>query len=426
METKEIISNNVNTTLIKTDKFKTISFQITFLGEFSQKTATARSLLTRLLSNANKKYPTKKAISNRLLDLYDASFSIMSYPSYKTSITSFNLDIVNQKNVKSTTLTKEALEFLREAIFNPNFENNLFPEKDFQEQKRTLRENIKNIYNNKNRYALRQMLRKMAPNEIISVSSIGDLEELDRITNEELVALYQRMLTEENVSIHVVGDFEDQEIIEALSILGPFPVNTKKYPTVSEEEIQVEKVREFSESQHLNQSKLMMGFRSNINTKSSLFPACLLFNAMYGGIFTSDLSRVVREENSLAYTIAAQFMSDVKVLVVMAGIDKDKYQFTSDLVIKELERYREGRIDKDLLEIARDSILTELEEVEDNPQQLIGFALRNYLHDLNYTVPGMIEIVKSLTIEDVKAAAQGIYLDTIFLLASEDRYDKSI
>jgi predicted Zn-dependent peptidase len=420
MESKEIISNNINTTLIKTDKFKTISFQIAFLGEFSQATATKRSLLTRLLSIANKKYPTKKAISNRLLDLYDASFSIATYPSYKTSITVFNLDIVNQKNIKSTTLTKEALEFLREAIFNPNLENNRFPEKDFQEQKRTLRENIKNIYNNKNRYALRQMLKKMAPEEIISVSSLGDPEELERITNEELVELYQRMITEENVSIYVVGDFEEQEMLNNLSILGNFPVNEKKFPTVSEEEIHVQKVREFTESQNLNQSKLMMGFRSSINTRSKQFIASLLFNAMYGGIFTSDLSRVVREENSLAYTIASQIMSDVKILIVSAGIDKSKYQFTSDLVIKELERYKEGRIDKELLEIARDSILNELEEVEDSPAQLIGFALRNYLHDLDFTVPGMIESVRNLTIEDVTEVAKGINLDTIFLLASED------
>jgi predicted Zn-dependent peptidase len=181
MEIKKVISNNVNTTLIKTDKFKTILFQIVFLGEFSKENATKRSLLSRLLTVATKKYPNKKTITNRLMDLYDASLSITTYPSYKTSITIFSLDIVNQNNLPNKTLTKDALAFLNEVIFNPNIEDGLFSEKDFLEQKRILGESIRNIYNNKNRYALRQMLNKMAPNEIISVSSIGNIDGLEKI-----------------------------------------------------------------------------------------------------------------------------------------------------------------------------------------------------------------------------------------------------
>ena len=214
MEIKKVISNNVNTTLIKTDKFKTILFQIVFLGEFSKENATKRSLLSRLLTVATKKYPNKKTITNRLMDLYDASLSITTYPSYKTSITIFSLDIVNQNNLPNKTLTKDALAFLNEVIFNPNIEDGLFSEKDFLEQKRILGESIRNIYNNKNRYALRQMLNKMAPNEIISVSSIGNIDGLEKIKNSDLVNLYYKLIKEENVSIYVVGDFRKRKFLK--------------------------------------------------------------------------------------------------------------------------------------------------------------------------------------------------------------------
>ena len=420
MEIKERSFNNLNATLIKTNKFKTLSFQVVFLGEFSKETATKRSLLTKLLSTSTKTYNTKKALANKLMDMYDASFSISTYPSGETAVTAFSLTIVNEKNLGVLGLTEEALEFLQEAIFNPNFENGLFQEKYFHEQKRILRERINNIYNNKNRYALRQMLKNMAPNEIISVSSMGALEDLEQITNQDLVNLYQRMLSEENVSLYVVGDFEEENLLQDLSLLGNFNSVSNQYQTVLTQEVKVEKVREFVEKQNIQQTKLMMGFRSTINTKSKLYPAALVFNAMYGGIFASDLIRVVREENSLAYTIVSQFMNDVMVLIVSAGIDRDKYQLTTDLVIKELEYYKQGKIDSVLMAIAKESIINELIQIEDNPYLLSGFALRNYLHGLKYSVNDLIEIVKAVSETEIQEVAQGINLDTIFLLTGED------
>lgn len=420
MEIKKVISNNVNTTLIKTDKFKTILFQIVFLGEFSKENATKRSLLSRLLTVATKKYPNKKTITNRLMDLYDASLSITTYPSYKTSITIFSLDIVNQNNLPNKTLTKDALAFLNEVIFNPNIEDGLFSKKDFLEQKRILGESIRNIYNNKNRYALRQMLNKMAPNEIISVSSIGNIDGLEKIKNSDLVNLYYKLIKEENVSIYVVGDFQEEEILEDLKILGNFSVNEHQYPNDSNEEIRVEKVREFSEKQEINQTKLMMGLRTNVSTISPDYIASMVFNTMFGGMFISDLTRVVREENSLAYYIASQIINEVKLLIISAGIDQDKYQMTTDLVIKELENYKEGRIDSDLLKIAQDYLHNQLIEIEDSAFALSSFEIRNYLHNLSFTIPKMMEAVKNINLSDVQRVAQGIFLDTIFLLTSED------
>ncbi len=423
MEIKEVQSNNVNTILIKTSKFKTLSIQVVFLGDFSKETATKRSLLTRLLSNSSKLYPTKKALANKLMDMYDASLSISTYPSGETSVTVFGLDLVNEKNVGVEGLTKTGLEFLREIIFNPNLENNLFLEKDFNEQKRILKERINNIYNNKNRYALRQMLKKMAKDEIISISSLGDIDVLEKINIQDLVSLYHKMISEENVSIYVVGDFDENKILNDLLILENFNNNEKPFQTVLDKVIPVEKVREFVEKQNIKQSKLIMGFRSNVNTKSELYPAALVFNAMYGGTFASDLIRVVREENSLAYTIASQYLNDVMVLIVSAGIDGDKYQLTSDLVIKELEHYKQGEVDLDLMEISKESLVNELNQFEDNPYLLSSFALRNYLHGFNSSVTELIAAVKAVTGEEVMKVATGINLDTIFLLTSEDQDD---
>lgn len=426
MEIKEVTLNGISTTLIKTSKFKTINIHVVFLGEFSKETATRKSLLTRVLANSTKKYPTKKALATKLLDLYDASAGVVTYPSGKTSITVFSIEIVNEKNLGIKGLTKEAVELLWEVIFNPNLENGLFSEKDFLEQKRLLRERLNNVYNNKTRYALREMLKKMAPEEIISASSLGSLEDLEKVTNEDLVAQYKEMLEKENVSLYVCGDFEEESMLRDLSLLGEIKSQPHEHETVLTEPVRVKKVREYFEKQKIKQAKLIMGFRSDVNSKSELYPAALVFNAMYGGIFASDLIRLVREENSLAYTITSMFMDDVMVLVVAAGIDGSKYQLTTDLVIKQLEYYKQGGINPELLQTAKENLTNDLLQIEDNPVQLINFALKNYLHGLNYTVSELEAAIKAVTPEDVQRVALGVNLDTIFLLVGEDDDGKKL
>ena len=426
MEIKEVTLNGISTTLIKTSKFKTINIHVVFLGEFSKETATRKSLLTRVLANSTKKYPTKKALATKLLDLYDASAGVVTYPSGKTSVTVFSIEIVNEKNLGIKGLTKEAVELLWEVIFNPNLENGLFSEKDFLEQKRLLRERLNNVYNNKTRYALREMLKKMAPEEIISASSLGSLENLEKVTNEDLVAQYKEMLEKENVSLYVCGDFEEESMLRDLSLLGEIKSQPHEHETVLTEPVRVKKVREYFEKQKIKQAKLIMGFRSDVNSKSELYPAALVFNAMYGGIFASDLIRLVREENSLAYTITSMFMDDVMVLVVAAGIDGSKYQLTTDLVIKQLEYYKQGGINPELLQTAKENLTNDLLQIEDNPVQLINFALKNYLHGLNYTVSELEAAIKAVTPEDVQRVALGVNLDTIFLLVGEDDDGKKL
>jgi predicted Zn-dependent peptidase len=350
----------------------------------------------------------------------------VTYPSGKTSVTVFSIEIVNEKNLGIKGLTKEAVELLWEVIFNPNLENGLFSEKDFLEQKRLLRERLNNVYNNKTRYALREMLKKMAPEEIISVSSLGSLEDLEKVTNEDLVAQYKEMLEKENVSLYVCGDFEEESMLRDLSLLGEIKSQPHEHETVLTEPVRVKKVREYFEKQKIKQAKLIMGFRSDVNSKSELYPAALVFNAMYGGIFASDLIRLVREENSLAYTITSMFMDDVMVLVVAAGIDGSKYQLTTDLVIKQLEYYKQGGINPELLQTAKENLTNDLLQIEDNPVQLINFALKNYLHGLNYTVSELEAAIKAVTPEDVQRVALGVNLDTIFLLAGEDDDGKKL
>lgn len=418
MDVQKFNVKNIPTFLAKTDKFKTLTIQVVFLNEFNKENATKLSLLTRLLNSSTKLYNSKKKLVNKLYDLYDASIAVYSYPTYKTSTTIFSLEIVNENNLNDKNLLNEGIEFLNEVIFNPNIENNKFSKKEFLEEKRRLKESIEKIYDNKNRYSLRKMIQLMCKDEITSVSSLGTLEDLEKITEEDIADEYQRLVNTSNISMYIVGDIEKNDVINKFSKLE-FTKNSEfNFEIESNEEHNVIGIKEEKEIQNLNQSILCMGFRTEFNTSHPLYYQSLVFCEMYGGGYVSDLFRVVREENSLAYNIVSQLISDVKLMVVNAGIDGKNYDLTTNLIIKELANYKMGKINSDLLEIAKSSLISEVAEIEDDSKAYISYMIKNYMTKTDMSLEDIIYKLNETTIDDVRKVANGITLDTIFLLTN--------
>ena len=187
--------NNIPVYLYNTNKFKSINIRLVFKNYFNKENATKYSLLTSILSNTCKKYNTKRKVSNVLDDLYSANIVISTYPIHKTRLTTFNLTIINQKYINENLINK-GIELLKEFILNPNLEDGIFNQKVFEEEKSLLEEDLKRIYNNKNKYAYRQMIKHMCKDEIASVNSNGSLDDLENITSIDIYDTYLDMINE--------------------------------------------------------------------------------------------------------------------------------------------------------------------------------------------------------------------------------------
>jgi len=406
--------NGIETTLVKTDKFKTLTIFVAFLGEYSEKTATSKRLLSYLLNGSTKNYPSKKAIINKLFSLYDAAISVNTFPIYKTSVTVFSLHMVNPKYVKNDEILREATTFFKEFIFNPNVDDEGFVENEFNEKKRIMRDGINNIYNNKALYAYNRLFQEMGKGEIISVSSLGDLKQLEKITRQSLYDDYKNMINDETVRIYVAGDITKEAVQSAFSDF-PFNKNSFKLETTSFETKEINKVDEVFEIQNINQAQLMMGFRTNVNALEELYIPMTVFNMMFGGMGSSDLFRVVREKNSLAYSISSSIFFDTRVMVVAAGIDTKDYNLTTDLIIKELENYKAGEIDEKLMKTAKENLISSINQTVDNPHSNLNFIAKNTLLN-NLMADEIIKKIHNVKIKDIQKAAQMIELDTIFCL----------
>lgn len=410
--------NNIETFLVKTNKFKTITMQIVFANVFTKENATIRALLSRVLGNSSKKYNTKKKIVEKSCDLYNAEVSVGYTRYYRTSLIAFTLDIVNEKNLANTkNLTKKAIDFLLDTIFNPNIINNAFSIKEFNEEKRLLKESMQKVYNNKSRFAFRRLIEEMCKNEIIGVHSTGTVTDLEKITPEQLYQEYLAMMKQDEISIYIVGDIEENKIINQLQAFQQIENQPLQLEVVNFEPNEIKKVREIKEIQKIKQAKLVMGYRLDINSLDPLYPAFLVFNSMFGGLFSSNLFTAVREEKGLAYDISSHDIANNKLFVITAGIDSDQYQQTIKIIANELNKYCLGDIDSELMAIAKESILNEVQETEDSPENLIAHIQNNYFTKIEKTIAEDIEEISKVTIDDIKQVAMGIKLDTIYLLS---------
>lgn len=410
--------NNIETFLVKTPKFKTISIQIVFANQFTEANASLRALLARVLGNSSKKYNNKKKAVEKSCDLYNAEVSVGYVRYYKTSLISFTLDVVNEKNlVNAKNLTKKAIAFLLDTIFNPNASEGMFSLKEFKEEKRLLKESMQKIYNNKSRFAFRRLMEEMCQGEIIGVNSTGTIADLEMITPESLYQEYLKMMDSDEISIYVVGDVTEKEVFTNLKIFDSMENKKLDLEVVSFETAKIKNIREIKEVQKIKQSKLVMGYRLDVNSLDPLHPALLVFSSMFGGLFSSNLFRVVREEHGLAYDIDAHDIANNKIFIITAGIDSDKYLQTTKLINEELDKYTNSNIDLALMEVAKESLINELQETEDSPYNYIAHLQNNYFTKTEKSITEEIQEILDVTAEDIKKVALGIKLDTIYFLS---------
>ncbi|HPN60964.1 MAG TPA: pitrilysin family protein, partial [Bacilli bacterium] len=373
---------------------------------------------------STKRYPTKKALTNRLFELYDASVAIHSLPSFATNVTFVSMELINDQYAsKDSSLLEAGINLLAEILFNPNLDGSRWNQHDFLEQKRILKAHIENVYNQKGRYATQQLIKTMCQGEITAVSRLGDLDDLKILDEETMYQYYKEFIRENLAHIYVVGDFDKNTIMQALQVLYPLKGGDNPYSPIKLSDFIPKQVRQIEEQQKINQARLVMGFRMSIKFLHPFFIPELIFNEMFGGSFSSDLVQTVREKHSLCYSISSSINVADKIMLVHAGIDGGNSAKVQTLVLEILHRFQKGEFDLNNLQIAKDLMISGLNEIEDRPETMIDFIIKNDLLQRQMTVKEVIDQIKEVSPEQIADVAQGVYLDTVFLLTDEVNHD---
>ncbi|QVK19035.1 insulinase family protein [Mycoplasmatota bacterium] len=413
--------NGLNVIFIKTDKFKTTDFILNFRNYLNGDTVTKRALIPYVLKAGTQNYSTKKEINEKLETLYGASLGISINKQGLMQILSMRMSIINDTYLMTnSTLLEDAFQFFHEVIFNPKCENNVFSEKIVSEEKRLLKAQFNALYDDKIRYAYDKLIEEMCKDENYRIKALGRIEDIDSIDPSNLYSVYQDILKNDTVDLLVIGDIDKERLKGLIEKHLSFNDRQEIKEVVDTQTKEIDKVNKIVESQELNQAKLNIGFRTNVNGKDNDYYHLLLMNAMLGVYPHSLLFRNVREKASLCYYISSNIDKAKGIMIIYAGINKKDFDQAYKLVLDQINKLITGDFDEALMNNSSKALVNDLLQMSDNPIAVLASEYSHLLYDEIFDINSIIEKIKAVTKEDIQKVAQKLKEDTIFFLTKEE------
>ncbi len=401
--------------MINSDKFKTITVKVLFHTPIIKEEITKRNVLADILLQSSKKYDSKRNLTIEAEELYAAELSANNQRLGNYIGTSFTLQVLQDIYTEENNVEK-SIEFLSDIIFDPDVENQAFKTDKLDIVKYNVVVGITSLKEDATSYALTRMAEAYDKDSPISYRMSGYIEDLEKINEKNLYEAYRKMIESDYVDIYVVGNFEPKEMMRMIKKYFRFKKIKKRKASYSLDVKKTRKRRLFAkETIENSQSKLAIVCPLPKLTDFEKNYSMVLANIILGGGTDSKLFKEVREKNSLCYSIYS-FMNKLdSVLIITAGIDKDNFQKTVDLITKNISEMKKGHFTDHDIEIAKEFYHASLEEVEENENRLIseciGESILGY-ESMEERQKKMSKIKK----RDIVRASKKITMDTVFLL----------
>lgn len=411
------IKEGVRLHQIKTTKFKDIAISIRFQNTLEKKNACARSLLALMLCDRSKKYDTKKKMSDQQDALYGAVLHAQTAGFGASQIIDIRSKIVNPRFVSDgDTMMEQWVAFLKEILFEP-----LLNKEAFEESKHILLSKIERTMDDPGQYVITQGLKLAGKQTSLGVSALGEKDDVETLTLQDVEAAYEQMMEEDAIDIIVCGDLCDQ-LLQDLQQTLAFKPRTASFTShyVAHND---EAPAQSEEYKKISQSYIMMTWFTNMDVTDQDYYALRVANAMFGQYSTSLLFQEVREKNSLCYSIFSNLISYDAAMGVTTGVEKEHIDKTIALIKTQFEVLQQGTFENQLLTVSKTMIINSLKASRDSMNSLIALAYQNQLLAESATTQDIICKVEQVTKEDVMRAINRCELKYTFVVTKEDDHE---
>ncbi|WP_129044662.1 EF-P 5-aminopentanol modification-associated protein YfmF [Companilactobacillus metriopterae] len=380
------IAKNVVLNIIPMQKFRTIKVQIDFLRPLLKDENAQRRLLANVLSNSTKKYPTFKKLNDREMELYGTEINVYTRGLINYNDLAISAEFADpQFLIGGDNLIKENLELLSEIILNLNIENNLFEKTAFDTEKSNLISNLLSIDDNQDlvsSLALNRLIYKNNVNKQLPI--FGTVEQVENITNQGLLDYYKKVISEDTVVINVVGDVDEQEIINIFEDGKLAEFFQKERPTLDLKFDNFDELKETpaiqKEHKKLNQSRIAEAFTTEKISEDISFLAPQIMNLILGGDDQSQLFQEVREKNSLAYSVSSSYQPISRLVTIHAGLDANSLNKTVELISDQIDYIKNGNVSADQIEHAKKVMSTRRLIGSDSIQHYINRSIWDIIY----------------------------------------------
>jgi len=411
------IADGVYFSSITDKRYKKNLISVAFSTQLSEDTATENVIVPVLLTKCNSKLPTYKAFNNKMSRLYASGIGGTAGRQYDLQTISFGAyyldDIYALSGEKMTGIMTD---ILIDCLTSPVTENGVFSEKFVELEKKTVIDNIETAINDKRSYAIERAMKTICKGEPASVCSYGTVEKAKLITPDSAYKAYRRMLETMPCEIICTGcsDFEGvaEKFAAAFEKAGRHDIENTTI-ALSPVKTQTEEV---TERLTVNQSKLVLGFKSHSDDDAAL----VLLQKIFGGTTSSKLFRNVREKMSLCYYCSAA-RNDLKgIMLVNSGVENENIEKTKEAVIDQLEEIKNGNFTNEDINFAEMAIKNDFKSVADSAGNVSKWYFDCIRKNDIVTPEEKLGRYLGVSKERIIAAAKSMVLDSVYVLTGNE------
>ncbi|MFL6977367.1 pitrilysin family protein [Bacillus inaquosorum] len=402
--------------IVETEKFKTVSLIFKMLAPLTKDQVTKRALLPHVLLRGTKNHPKTAELRSYLDELYGTSVSADLSKKGERHVITLRLEIPNEKYLKDQTpLLEKGLQLLAEIVFSPALEGGVFQSQYVTQEKRTLKQRIQAVYDDKMRYSNLRLIQEMCKSEPYALHVNGEIDDVDAITADQLYETYQSAIQKDQLDLYVVGDVDSNQV--QASIDKYFQTEERTLATIENNQAeQKAQPKEVIDEEDVKQGKLNIGYRTGITYTDQDYPALQVFNGLFGGFSHSKLFINVREKASLAYYAASRIESFKGLLMVMSGIEVKNYEQAVSIIAEQFQAMKNGDFSEQDIAQTKAVIRNQVLETIDTAYGLSEFLYQQAAAQVDIPIEDFLANIEQVTKEDIMKAGEKIQLDTTYFL----------
>lgn len=412
------LGNKLRVVYVPTADFKTSQISVSLLVPRNKNLA-ENIIIPKYLTYSSQDYPSPVLLNAQLENLYGAiTGGTVIRRGESSKIELYATCINNKFALENEDISYNALELVLRLLFNPCTDGEGFEKEKFELMRRLSIESIESEINDKRQYALTRMIENMCSDEIFGISKKEILEDLNACDEKSAYLAWKQLLEISTVQINLIGVFDEEK---AVKLIDEYFSQIKRAPVENHTLFveQAEDVTEVTEEMDINQSKLVIGYRSGMNSKNDDFYATQVMTDIFGGGTYSRLFMNVREKLSLCYYCSARLFKEKGIIVVQSGIEKSNKQKALDEIAKQLEIMKNGEFAQEDFTASKTSICDSLSGTCDTPEGIDAFLSSRIGEDV-ISLEEITAGYEAVTREDVIRAANRVSLDTIYMLAGKE------
>lgn len=413
------LKNGIQVQIISDDKFKTSAISVNFIKKLNKKTATINALLPYVLKRGCKKFPNTMDLNRYLDELYGSKLSCNVTKSGDNQIISLTGVTVSDIYAKEHMPFNKLTELMYEIIYSPYLCDNKFVELYVEREKENMKLFIEGIKNDKREYARKRVIEEMFENSTYGLYAYGDTETLAKITAEDLTNYYKNDFLSSISNIVVAGAVDEDAIEKTITELFKNVIVSTDYKTIYPTRSRLE-TKTVIEPSDVTQSKLAIGYSTEITRNHPNYFGMLLFDNLFGGSVHSKLFLNVREKLSLAYYASSRYNSYKGYLLVDSGIETANYEKAKTEIEKQLNDMKSGNFSEKDIECTKLALVNNYKSAKDSLSALLNYYSTSLLVENFLEIDAAINNINKTTKDDIISAAQTVNIDTIYLLKGRD------